>query len=704
MKPAHVLTGAGAVASLVIAGLTSAGAVAAPARTPYRAADPATSRHAADPGFGPAQRSAAERTVAARVSSTAKALRLSKGEALVVRNVERDADGTEHVHYDRTYDGLRVIGGDLIVHQSAGGTLRTVDWPSQQQVSVRSTTGRIPSAAVAGSNPHKVIYAANHKPVLAWESRVRGSEPDGTPIDELVYTDASTGKRLGVRTNIFTDSGVGKSLYSGKVTVQIQKISGKWKLSDVPRGGHRTYNAGHAWSSARGTLVSSGDKYFGNYSTSDSQSAAVDAHFGAAKTWDFYKAIFARSGIRGDGKGAYSRVHFGKSYENAFWDNVCFCMTYGDGGTTFRQLVALDVAGHEMSHGVTSQTDGLDYSGDAGGLNEATSDVMGTMVEFYANRTKDPGDYYIGEKIVKVKPYYLRRMDNPRSDGHSVQCWTTATKNLDPHYSSGVGNHLFYLLAEGTGAKTIGGRAHNATSCNATTLTGIGRYPAARIWYRAMTTYWLSSETYPGAANGMVKAARDLYGVNSTNCLKTVDAWKAVSVTPTAACDAPGSGDPAGNAIANPGFEAGNTVWSADSGVITNVKNTYEHARTGTWFAWLNGFGSPNTQSVSQANVTIPAAGSATLKYFTDILTNDSSSSANDLLKVQVVAGSGTTTVQTLSNLDTTYGSYDLKAIDLTPWAGQTVTIQFVGSEIGAADGTDLTEFLIDDVKLYTAG
>uniref|UniRef100_UPI0013D3529C M4 family metallopeptidase n=3 Tax=Pseudomonadota TaxID=1224 RepID=UPI0013D3529C len=79
---------------------------------------------------------------------------------------------------------------------------------------------------------------------------------------------------------------------------------------------------------------------------------------------------------------AYNRVHYSRNYNNAYWSDACFCMTYGDGdGTTLRPLVALDVAGHEMTHGVTSRTANLTYSGESGGLNEATSDIFGTMVE-----------------------------------------------------------------------------------------------------------------------------------------------------------------------------------------------------------------------------------------------------------------------------------------------------------------------------------
>ena len=95
-------------------------------------------------------------------------------------------------------------------------------------------------------------------------------------------------------------------------------------------------------------------------------------------------------------------MHYGRNYANAFWSDGCYCMSFGDGdnGVSILPLVALDVAGHEMSHGVTSRTAGFGLPSDeSGGLNEATSDIMGTMVEFYANNANDPGDYVVGEKL-----------------------------------------------------------------------------------------------------------------------------------------------------------------------------------------------------------------------------------------------------------------------------------------------------------------
>jgi Zn-dependent metalloprotease len=205
-------------------------------------------------------------------------------------------------------------------------------------------------------------------------------------------------------------------------------------------------------------------------------------------------------------------------------------MTYGDGdGVNYGPLVSLDVAGHEMSHGVTENTAKLAYSGESGGLNEATSDIFGTMVEFYAANANDPGDYLIGEEFDLTNHAGFRRMDNPIADGSSPNCWSANTKNLDVHYSSGVGNHFYYLLAEGSGARTINGTAHNSPTCNGSTVTGIGRPAAEKIWFRALTVYMTSGTTYSGARTATLNAARDLYG-QATEYNTVAAAWSAVGV------------------------------------------------------------------------------------------------------------------------------------------------------------------------------
>jgi Zn-dependent metalloprotease len=650
---------------------------------------PTPGRHGPDKDYTPQERRDDMAAAKANRGQTAKALRLGAKEDLVVKDATRDADGAEHVRYDRTYAGLPVIGGDLVVAQDPDGQIRTVEWASKDRISLASTTADVP-----GDGARKVVYAVDHKPVLAWESTRTGTSADGTPERDLVYTDAHTGKRLGVLPQIVNANGTGNSLYLGTVSIQTNLNGSSYELNDTTRGGHKTYDANNSTSTSRGTLMTDADNTWGNGTTSSRQSAAVDAHFGAAMTWDYYKNAFGRTGIRNDGVAAYSRVHYGNSYENAFWDDSCFCMTYGDGGTTFSPLVALDVAGHEMTHGVTSNTAGLNYSGDAGGLNESTSDVFGTMVEFSANNANDPGDYYIGEKIAKDGTW-LRRMDNPSLDGASVNCWSSSTGSLDPHYSSGVGNHLFYLLAEGTGTKTIGGRTHSATTCNGTTLTGIGRTQAAAIWYRALTVYMTSTTTYPQAANYMVRAAKDLYGTSSSQCTATVNAWKGVSVTPTETCGTGGGGGGGTNLLANPGFESGATSWTSTSGVITNSSGAFPHS--GSYYAWLDGYGSSHTDSVQQS-VAIPSASSATLSFYLYVDTAETTSStAYDTLKVQVTSGGTTSTLATYSNLNAG-SSYVQRSVNLSAYTGKTVTVKFLGVE----DSSLATSFLVDDTSLTT--
>jgi Zn-dependent metalloprotease len=93
-----------------------------------------------------------------------------------------------------------------------------------------------------------------------------------------------------------------------------------------------------------------------------------------------------------------------------------------------------------------------------------------------------------------------------------------------------VGNHFFYLLAEGSGAKVIGGLQHSSPTCDGSTVAGIGRDKAEQVWYRALTVYMTSGTDYAGARAATVSAASDLYGAGSVEAKAVAAAWKAVSV------------------------------------------------------------------------------------------------------------------------------------------------------------------------------
>jgi Zn-dependent metalloprotease len=540
--------------TLAIATAVAAGALITAGMTTGASAqsDPAPGRaeaNAVPVALTPAARTALLKEADATAADTADAIGLGAQEKLVVRDVIKDADGSTHTRYERTYAGLPVLGGDLVVHESASGETESVTKATKATVAVADLTADVTSAtaekqalkaaqaegstkSAADKAPRKVVWAANGKPTLAYETVVGGFQHDGTPQELHVVTDAQTGAKLYEWEAIQT--GTGHSQYNGTVTIGTTKSGSTYQLNDASRGAHKTYNKARATSSSAGTLFTDADDVWGTgtaTSASTDQNAAVDAHYGAQVTWDFYKNVLGRNGIKNNGVAAYSRVHYGNAYVNAFWSDSCFCMTYGDGAGNVKPLTSLDVAGHEMTHGLTSNTAGLNYSGESGGLNEATSDILGTAVEFYAANAKDPGDYLIGEKVdIRGNGTPLRHMDQPSKDGSSANYWSSSLGGMDVHYSSGPANHFFYLLAEGSGAKTINGVSYNSPTSNGSTVKGIGRDKAVQIWYKALTTYMTSTTNYKGARTATLNAARDLYGSGSTEYNTVAAAWSAVNV------------------------------------------------------------------------------------------------------------------------------------------------------------------------------
>jgi Zn-dependent metalloprotease len=121
-------------------------------------------------------------------------------------------------------------------------------------------------------------------------------------------------------------------------------------------------------------------------------------------------------------------------------------------------------------------------------------------------------------------------MDKPSKDGKSADFWSSTVGNLDVHYSSGVANHFFYLLSEGSGAKTVNGVAYDSPTFDGAAVTGIGRDKAEKIWYRALTTKFTSSTKYAAARTGTLAAASDLYGASSAEYAAVNRAWAAVNV------------------------------------------------------------------------------------------------------------------------------------------------------------------------------
>ena len=497
----------------------------------------------------------------------AAAVHRANADNFIARDTVVDADGTEHVRYQRTYQGLPVIGGDFVVQSRNGKvgkvsqTLKTAARPSlKPQVSadqaIVEAGSRFGSHFQGAPSARLVVYARGSSPVLAHEVVFNGIKVDQTPTEMHYFVDARSGKILDQWDEVHTAKpgpggsgcsgataavGTGNSLTAGTVVLNTTKCGSTFQLVDMTRGGGATHNMSMK-TAGMGAVFTGKVNTWGNFLVSNAQTAAADAHYGVATTWDYFKTQHGRNGIADDGVGAISRVHYGRNYGNAFWNDTCFCMTFGDGSGTSLPLVALDIAGHEMSHGVTSRSADLVYSGESGGLNEATSDIFGTMVEYYANNSNDPGDYVIGEKLYANNAALnnaIRWMFKPSLEGagRSQDCYGPTTGSIDVHFSSGPANHFFYLLAEGAvvpagfGAGSWANLTPAKLVCNGNTaIAGIGRDAAGKIWYRALTVYMTSSTDYAGARAATISASTDLYGATSaqTNAVKA--AWSAVSV------------------------------------------------------------------------------------------------------------------------------------------------------------------------------
>ncbi|MDQ1294723.1 MAG: hypothetical protein QG608_2608 [Actinomycetota bacterium] len=468
-------------------------------------------------------------------------------ERFVVRDRIVDPDGEEHVRYDRRYAGLPVVGGDVVVHTDAAGRIRDVDRASEAALTLsdtvpRTSEQRARDAAVRRAAADQITVddlscrlavmadlSTVKAPLLVWETVVTGVRAEGTPSRLHVFTDARSNQVIDAREDIHT--GVGEGVHNGRVALDTTPTDAGYQLIDPGRGTHavRDLRGGTA---GAGTLFADPDDVWGDGTPASRQSAAVDAAYGAAVTWDFLQKELGRKGLRDDGRAPTSKVHYGKFYANAFWDEAAFSVSYGDGPADDRPMTALDVVAHEMGHGLTASTARLAYSGESGGLNEAASDILATSAEFFAGNPSDPGDYRIGEKL----DYYgdgsaVRYMDMPSLDGISKDYWSPQLKNLGVHQSSGPANHFFYLLAEGSGSRTINGVEHTSRTVDGSTVTGLGRDKAVRIWYHALTRYFTSTTDYADARRATLQAASDLYGTESPEQRSVAEAWSAVNVT-----------------------------------------------------------------------------------------------------------------------------------------------------------------------------
>ena len=369
-----------------------------------------------------------------------------------------------------------------------------------------------------------------------------------------VYVDAANGAIVFSNSLIHTANSQGSAQtgYSGTQSITTDSLNPtSFRLRQTAMGsGINTYDLNNGTNFGNAVDFTDTDNIWNNVNAQLDQ-YATDAHWGAEKTYEYLNVKFGRNSIDNAGFALNSYVHYGSNFVNAFWNGQW--MTYGDGSTAsgVTPLTALDVAGHEIAHGLTNFTANLVYASESGALNESFSDIFGAAIEDYARPNRS--NWLIGEDMNLI----IRSMTNPNSyndpDTYGGTFWlnvvgcvpSNQNDNCGVHINSGVQNKWFQLLTDGGTGTNDNGDLYN--------VTALGIDTAAQVAYRNLTVYLIQSSNFNEARFYAIKSAQDLYGPCTPQVESVTRAWYAVGVgndyvnsviadygsTDTAACVAP---------------------------------------------------------------------------------------------------------------------------------------------------------------------
>ena len=428
---------------------------------------------------------------------------------LQVLTHRQDSKGTQYYRYQQTFRGVPVFGEQVVVSESSGQVRnlfgRKVSNLSSELPQAQLLIGKARALSVAKSaalgkrqasmqvereQAQQMIYIdANDRARMAYVVSMFADKPGGgAPTRPTVIVDAASGaiiKQWDGLTHAAVGTGPGGNLKTGAYEYgthfgynDVVASAGICTMSNAQvqtvnlNGGTAAYSA-FSYACPR----NAGDAVNGAYSPLN------DAHFFGNVVYDMYGAYLGVAPLPFQ---LTMRVHYSSNYQGAFWDGAT--MTFGDGGNQFYPMVSLDLSAHEVSHGFTERHSNLVYAGMSGAINEAFSDMAGEAAEFYLTGRND---FRVAEELIKG-PGAMRYMDQPGNDGQSIDHASRYSDSLDVHYSSGVYNKAFFVLAKTSGWSTK---------------------KAFQVFARANQLYWTSSSTFDQGACGVETAARDLgYG------------------------------------------------------------------------------------------------------------------------------------------------------------------------------------------------
>jgi len=555
-----------------------------------------------------------------------KILNFDKGLTLEPVKSETDNLGFTHHQYRQYYNGIPLEWSRYVAHEK-NGKITSVHGVIFRSIDVSSSANMTPDEALNYALSH--VNANTYKWELPEEEALLKRETNDAqatyfPVGELVYLptepngsefriaykfnvyahepvsraeiyiDALNGDVLFVndKIHIADVTGTAVTAYSGSQTITADFTGSTYRLRETGRGnGIRTYDMNEGSNYGNAVDFTDADNFWNNVNA-DLDEYATDAHWGAEMTYDYFMIDHGRNSIDGAGFALLSYVHYQSGYSNAFWDGQR--MTYGDGSGSYSPFTALDIAGHEITHGLTNFSSNLVYSYESGALNESFSDIFGTSVEWYGK----PGsaNWLVGEDIGVT----LRSMSDPNAygdpDTYLGTNWYTGTgDNGGVHTNSGVQNFWYYLLTNGGSGTNDNGDSYN--------ITPLGIFDAGAIAFRNNTVYLWSNSQYADARFYAIQSAIDIFGACSPEVIATTDAWYAVGVgaafdstvtaafsaNPTTSCSAPFTAT-----FVNNSSNGGTFAWDFGDGntsTAANPSNTY--ANYGTYSVKLVADGNP---------------------------------------------------------------------------------------------------------------
>lgn len=460
---------------------------------------------------------AADSVIAARPA----ALRASSHDAFQRRQVIQ-SQGLTYSAYDRTYKGLAVKGGDLVLVTDSAGQNRYTSVAQSSPIGELSTTPAISASTaaatakaqlktVSGVEGTRLIVVADDgsEARLAYETTVNGTGAEG--VSRLtVDVDAVTGKVLGTEEHVTEVTGSGTGWINGSVSLNTTLSGSTYSLKDPT-----VTNLSCQDASTRVTF-SGTDNVWGNGVGTSKETGCVDALYVAQKQVAMLSSWLGRNAQ--NGSGAAWPIRVGLNDQNAYYDGTQVQIGKNTAG---KWISSLDVVGHELGHGIDDKTPG---GISKGGTQEFVADTFGAATEAYAANPNDPFDYQVGEEVNLVGSGPIRYMYNPSLAGDS-NCYSSSTPSQEVHAAAGPGNHWFFLLAQGSG----GSGQPSSPTCNSSTVTGVGIQTAIKIMYNAMLLK-TSSSSYAKYRVWTLQAAKNLYPGSCTNFNAVKAAWNAVSL------------------------------------------------------------------------------------------------------------------------------------------------------------------------------